>query len=100
MTKPTGTHGFFRATVGEDDKIVGEFIKTELSPEQAAIEPRMAEQFISSANTHFGSAGETFCLSDPQANAEDDYDLTVLSPNGLAYLELMEIAPLDGPLGR
>ncbi len=97
MAKPTGTSGFFRARVGLDGQIVGSFEMIPYSDDKAAIEKQMAGQFIASMNKHFEKNGSRFFLSDPQTNTENDFDLTVSSPNGPAYMELMEIAPLTGP---
>ena len=97
MAKPTGTSGFFRAQVGADGQVVGSFEKIPFSEEKAAVEKHMVERFIASMNKHLAKMGDRFFLADPQSNSEDDFDFTVSSPNGPAYLELTEIAPLTGP---
>ncbi|MEE8056309.1 MAG: UvrD-helicase domain-containing protein [Pseudomonadales bacterium] len=38
---------------------------------------------------------EYFFISEPQKNELDDFDFSVKTPKGDAYLELMEVAPLD-----
>jgi hypothetical protein len=38
---------------------------------------------------------EPLPISDPHPNPEQDFDFTVTGPDGPAYLELMEIAPLE-----
>lgn len=97
MAKPTGITGFFRAQVTADGKVVGSFEKTPFSEGKAEVENQMVERFIASMNKHLEGTGDRFFLAEPQRNDEDDFDFTVALPNGPAYLELMEIAPLSGP---
>jgi hypothetical protein len=100
MGKPTGTIGFFRAQVGSNGDVVGSFEKIAFSEEKAAVEVQMVDRFIASMNIHLGKSGDRFFLENPSSNRENDFDFTVSTPHGPAYLELMEIAPLAGPYGE
>ena len=97
MAKPTGVSGFFRIHVGSDGHASGSFEQIPFSATKAAVEQQMAERFIASMNEHLAKSGDRFFLSELQSNTENDFDFTVASPNGPAYLELMEVAPLRGP---
>ena len=97
MAKPTGTSGYFQAQMRVDGKVVGSFEAIPFSKEKTELEKHMAERFIASMNKYLETTGDRFFLADPQLNPQDDFDFTVTSPNGPAYLELMEIAPLTGP---
>jgi hypothetical protein len=97
MVKPSGTSGFFQVRANEQGDISGAFVPTPYSTEKAEIERQMIVSFISSMNKNLATSGEEFFLSNPKQNQENNIDFTVDSPNGLAYLELMEIAPLKGP---
>ncbi|THJ22736.1 MAG: hypothetical protein CAF45_008960 [Nitrospira sp. CG24E] len=96
MAKPAGKSGFFQARVGADGEIVGYFERIPFAKEKAEIETYMVERFIVSMNKGISKTGDRFFLDNPRLNPEDDFDFTVSSPNGPAYLELMEIAPLAG----
>lgn len=100
MGKPTGTSGFFRAQVRPNGDLVGSFEKIAFSEEKTAIELQTTERFIASMNMHRGKTRDRFFLENPSSNRENDFDLTVSTPDGPAYLELMEIAPLAGPYGQ
>ena len=97
MAKPTGVSGSFRVHLGEDGQISGSFEQIPFSDAKAAVEKQMVERFIASMDKHLAEIGDQFLLSNPKCNPEDDFDFTVTSPQGLAYLELMEVAPLKGP---
>jgi hypothetical protein len=97
MVKPSGTSGFFQVRANEQGDISGAFVPTPYSTEKAEIERQMVVSFISSMNKNLATSCEEFFLSNPKQNQENNIDFTVDSPNGLAYLELMEIAPLKGP---
>jgi hypothetical protein len=58
---------------------------------KAQIEKTIVDIFLRS-HTYF--TGEPFFLSNPRQNGENDFDFTVTSQRGDAFLELMEIAPL------
>jgi hypothetical protein len=100
MGKPTGTSGFFRAQVSSNGDVVGSFEKIAFSAEKAVLELQTVDRFIASMNMHLRKSGDRFFLENPSNNRENDFDLTVSTPHGPAYLELMEIAPLAGPYGR
>jgi hypothetical protein len=86
--KPIGRSGYFRVTASGEAAPV-----EQLRPdEKAEIEKHIVDIFLRS-HTYF--TGEPFFLSNPRQNAEDDFDFTVTSPAGDAFLELMEIAPLS-----
>jgi hypothetical protein len=97
MAKPTGVSGSFRVHVGIDGQVSGSFEWVPFLAIKAAVEQQMVERFIASMNKRLAQSGDWFFLSHPRGNAENDFDFTVTSPNGPAYLELMEIAPLCGP---
>jgi hypothetical protein len=97
MVKPSGTSGFFQVRANEQGDISGAFVPTPYSTEKAEIERQMVVSFISSMNKNLATSCEEFFLSNPKQNQENNIDFTVDSPNGLAYLELMEIASLKGP---
>ena len=97
MTKPTGVSGSFRVHVDADGDVSGSFEQIPFSAAKAVVEQQMAERFFASMNKHLAQSGDRFLLSEPQSNTENDFDFTVASPNGRAYFELMEVAPLHGP---
>lgn len=97
MVKPSGTSGFFQVQVNEQGNISGAFVQTPYPTEKAEIESQIIGSFISSMNKNLAVSGEEFFLSNPKQNQENNIDFTVKSPNGLAHLELIEIAPLKGP---
>jgi len=88
--KPVGNVGFFRLT--GDGK--GVPIDQSLPEQKGAIELRMVEMFLRS---HPPNSKAIF--SNPRQNKESDFDFTVSTDHGDAFLELMEIAPLDGSGG-
>jgi hypothetical protein len=83
--------------VNSDGTVSGSFTPVSLPSTKETIEKTIADRFIGSMNRRHSQQGESFFLSDPRKNAEDGYDFTVASPKGDAILELMEIAPLEGP---
>lgn len=96
MAKPTGTSGPFRATV-DYTALCRDHLKRSPFPEaKDDVEDFFASRFIQSMNKHLAASGEKFFLANPVRNAENDFDFTVDSPNGPAYLELLEAAPLTG----
>lgn len=97
MAKPTGISGYFGVQVGADGKLIGGFEKVPFPEEQTGIEKRIVDRFLASANKRLAPNGDRFLFSDPEKNPENDFDFTVMSANGPAYLELMEVAPLSGP---
>lgn len=97
MAKPSGVSGAFRAQVDVHGRVVGVFEQIPYSRQKAEVERQMAAGFIESMNKHLAANGESFFLSEPRQNVENDYDFTVSSYGRPADLELMEIAPLKGP---
>jgi hypothetical protein len=95
--KPTGTSGFFRMQVDSDGRVVGSFEQIQFSAEKAAIEARIVDGFLASMNIHLKEGAGKFFLENPRSNSQNDFDFTICTPRGPAYLELMEIAPLTGP---
>src|SRR5690242_9724999 len=89
MAKPTGTSGFLRVGIDSQGRPFASFEKLPFSNAKAVIEMQVATRFVNSLNG--------FPLSNPIQNGENDFDMTVSTPAGPAYLELMEIAPLKGP---
>jgi hypothetical protein len=97
MSKPTGSIGPYRISYNQNGLINGSFEPIQFPKDKREIEKYIVESFISSMNNCFMKKGKKFILSNPEHNAENDFDFTVASPDGSAYLELMEIAPLSGP---
>jgi hypothetical protein len=97
MAKPVGTNGPFVVQVNPDGTVTGSFMPITMPGTKVEIEQCVADRFIASMDQHLAQAGERFFLSDPVASKENDFDFTVQSPRGDAFLELMEIAPLQGP---
>jgi hypothetical protein len=85
--KPVGRLGYFRVSAS------GEARPVELAhhEDKAQIEKEIVDIFLRS---HTYWTGEPFFLSNARQNAENDFDFTVTSPLGDAFLELMEVAPL------
>jgi hypothetical protein len=96
MAKPTGTSGPFRATVDQHGSVSGSFERIAFPESKDDVEDFFASRFIHSMNKHLAASGEKFILANPVRNVENDFDFTATSPNGPAYLELLEAAPLTG----
>lgn len=96
MAKPTGTSGLFRTTVDQSGTVSGAFEKIAFPESKDDVEDLFASRFIQSMNKHLATAGEKFILADPIRNVENDFDFTVTTSGGPAYLELLEAAPLTG----
>jgi len=79
--------------------VVGSFEKTQFPEKKAAIEEHMVDRFIASMNMYLNRSRARFVLGNPVSSSENDFDFTVSTPRGPAYLEVMEIAPLIGPYG-
>src|SRR5262249_33236914 len=77
--------------------VTGSFVPPTMPETKVEIERCIADRFIASMNQYPAQAGERFFLSNPVTNQENDFDFTVQSSRGDAFLELMEIAPLRGP---
>jgi len=97
MTKPSGIHGCFRVGMNAQGQITAGFEQTPFPQDKFQIERQMVTNFIASMNAHLSRSNEAFIFWDPVQNEENDFDFTVSTPRGPAYLELMEIAPLSGP---
>src|SRR5262249_40433937 len=97
MAKPIGNSGPYQVRVHPDGTVTGSFAAIALPNDKKKVEQAIVERFIASMNRQLAKCGEQFLLSDPRQNAENDFDFTVKSPKGDAFLELMEIAPLKGP---
>ena len=57
----------------------------------------IADWFVGSLTKAAVSTGEAPMFSDLKPNPENDFDFTVSTERGPAYLELQEVAPLNGP---
>jgi hypothetical protein len=94
--KPTGTIGFNRVDVQSNGDATNSFVKLEFPNEKEAIETMMAGDFITSMNIKMAPTGMPWFMSEPKQNIQNDFDFTINLPNGsTAWLELMEIAPLE-----
>ena len=96
MAKPTGMSGPIRATVDQHGSLSGSFERIAFPESKDDVEDFFASRFIHSMNKHLAASGEKFILANPVRNVENDFDFTATSPNGPAYLELLEAAPLTG----
>ena len=74
----------------------GAFDKIEFSDNKDTIEEYFVSRFIESEEAKFG---KYFFISNSVKNKLDDFDFSVTTPKGQAYLELMEIAPLENHKG-
>ena len=92
MKKPTGKIGPYSAHIDEQGEVHGEFKKIEFPTDKDDIESLIVSKFIEEGKAKFK---KYFFISNPEKNQLDDIDFNVKTPKGTAYLELMEIAPLD-----
>lgn len=97
MDKPSGISGFFRVQMNADGNVTGGFHQIPYSPTKSEVERSIATNFIASANKELVKSSESFIFWNPTQNEENDFDFTVETSRGPAYLELMEVAPLAGP---
>jgi hypothetical protein len=81
-----GKSGYFRITGDGKEQAIDHSVPEE----KEAIELWMAENFVRS----YPSDGKPI-FSNPRQNKESDFDFTVPTDCGDAFLELMEIAPLE-----
>lgn len=95
MAKPTGDIGFTRAIVVEGGRVEVSFEKIAFPTSKDEVEGFIVQDFLSSMNAALAPHGETFIFGGPTKNIENDFDFNVQSKHGPAYLELMEIAPLE-----
>ena len=96
VKKPTGTLGPNKVTVQPDGIIAHSFEKIAFPKEKNAVEEVIVSNFISSMNDLMSQSRMKWFMSEPIQNSENDFDFTITLPNGSkAWLELMEIAPLE-----
>lgn len=96
MAKPTGTIGPNRVSVQADGRIEHTFERIEFSKKKDEVEVMITHDFIASMNQLMAPSGMTWFMSNPVQNPENDFDFTITLPDGHpAWLELMEIAPLE-----
>lgn len=96
MAKPTGTTGPFESRVNSDGQITGSFQQISFPSSKEVVEEYISSRFIYSMKKHLATCGENFILWDAKRNQEDDFDFTVSTSKGSAFLELLEAAPLSG----
>jgi len=96
IAKPTGTAGPFKASFDLRGALSGSFDKIAFPKSKDEVEQFFASRFIESMNMHLAASNEQFILAAPVRNVENDFDFTVTTPSGSAYLELLEAAPLTG----
>lgn len=96
MAKPTGMIGPNKITVASDGAVEHAFQPVPFSTKKEEVEVLIANDFIASMTQLMTAQGGTrWFMSNPVQNAENDFDFTITLPDGmLAWLELMEIAPL------
>lgn len=97
MAKPVGRTGYFQAQVVEGGSVLGSYQRLEFPAEKAEVESLIAGWFVDSMARASISAGDEPLFSGLKANPENDFDFTVATKRGPAYLELQEAAPLTGP---
>lgn len=93
MAKPTGISGFFRVQTHPNGSVTGGFEQIPYSQKKEDVELATATAFIVSMDRELAKSGSKFLISTPRTNPEDDFDLTVSTPRGDAYLEMREIQP-------
>jgi hypothetical protein len=96
MIKPTGTVGSHKSEISEDGSLASFFDKVSFPSSKDDVEAFVAVRFIDAMNRHLSKDHDSFILSSPLRNVENDFDFTVSTSNGPAYLELLEAAPLKG----
>ena len=92
MKKPTGKSGPISAKITKSGEFTASFEKIQFPDDKDEIESYVVSCFVDSGKEKFG---KYFFISDPKKNTLDDFDFLVTTPKGNAYLELMEIAPLE-----
>jgi len=95
MAKPTGQIGPTRATVVEGGNIEIAFEKIAFPSAKDEVESFIVQDFLASVGKALASQGEAFIFDSPTKNTANDFDFSVQSKQGPAFLELMEIAPLE-----
>jgi hypothetical protein len=95
MKKPTGDIGPTQATVVEGGSVEVTFEKIVFPKSKDEIESLIVQDFLASVSKALATHGETFIFCNPTKNRENDFDFNVDSKHGPAFLELMEIAPLE-----
>jgi hypothetical protein len=97
MAKPSGINGFFRVGMNAQGQVMGGFEQISFPREKFEVERKIVANFIASMNMHLSKSSDEFIFWDPAQNDENDFDFTVSTSRGPAYLEQMEVAPLSGP---
>jgi len=92
MKKPTGKLGPYKVQIDTKGNPQGNLEPIKFPAGKDDIEEHIVEKFIISGKKKFK---ESFFISQPQKNELDDFDFQVRTPKGTAFLELMEIAPLE-----
>ena len=95
MKKPTGDSGPIKVSINPDRQPGAIFDKIEFPKIKSDIEQYIVSKFIHSADKELSKSGDKFFISNPILNSENDFDFNVTTPRGLAFLELMEAAPLE-----
>ena len=93
--KPSGILGYAQAVSGATTTAT--FEKISFPHDKEGIERFIVDQFIYSGNREAKKRGSDygFFLQDPVQNPIDDFDFEIKSMGELAYLELLEAAPLE-----
>ena len=97
MAKPVGRSGPFETKANIDGTVHGSYQRIEFPSSKNEIEMLIADWFVGSLTKAAVSTGEAPMFSDLKPNPENDFDFTVSTERGPAYLELQEVAPLNGP---
>jgi len=93
--KPSGKIGTYKVQFDKGGVPRGSFEQVKFSEKKEEIEEYVVSRFIYSAEKALATQGERFIVSNPVPNQLDDFDFDVETPQGSAYLELMEAAPLE-----
>lgn len=98
--KPKGVLGPISAKVVAPDVIDVSFEQIHFPKGKDDTETFVVVRFLRSADKAFrASTGHPFFIANPRKNTLDDFDFDVDTPIGPAYLELMEVAPLEKTQG-
>src|ERR1051325_10755313 len=97
MAKPTGTIGHVSVTSGPEGTRGHAFKQIEFPKDKSEIEELIASRFVKQIASTPAPGGQVLTMDNLARNCESDFDFTVMTSAGQAYLELMEAAPLEGP---
>jgi hypothetical protein len=86
MAKPTGIDGFFRVGMNAQGQVTGGFEQISFHRKKSEIERQIVANFIASMNMHLSKSSDEFIFWGPAQNEENDFDFTIRTSRGPAYL--------------